>query len=248
MQDSKYLIFEKDYCLRKAQIPTKSATKIIGELKKETAQTKYKSILHEYGLHSFHYGNRDVVKINLEAEHLVIVGDIVDFLCKKSSTLKPTYTFSGKAGEIAFASTINRLFAAFSLNKRVDVSGSSFIYGGDGGGDFFLGERVFDIKYRDDGPSHGMSLDADFLDRSEDETILVHTTNITGFKINGLDQYKASGQVFPVALSGWVTVEDFKKKAEKSSSKSFRLDGLNEIKSLLMSALEDQIMFEKLFV
>jgi len=248
MQDSKYLIFEKDYCFGKAQIPTKSAAKIIGELKKETSQKKYKSILHEYGLHSFHYGNRDVVKLNLEAEHLVIVGEIVDFLCKKSSRLSPKYTFAGKAGEVAFASTINRLFAAFSLLKRVDVSSSSFLYGGDGGGDFFLGERVFDVKYRDDSPSHGMTLESDFLDRSEDDTILVHTTNIIGFKIDGLDQYKASGQVFPIALSGWVTVEDFKKKAEKSSSKSFRLDGLNEMKSLLMTVLEDQIAFEKIFV
>ena len=38
MQDSKYLTFEKKYCLGKAQIPTKSAAKIIGELKKETTQ------------------------------------------------------------------------------------------------------------------------------------------------------------------------------------------------------------------
>lgn len=248
MQDSKYLIFEKNYCSGKAQIPTKSTTKIIGELKKETNQKKYKSILHEYGLHSFHYGSRDVVKLNLEAEHLVIIGEVVDFLCKKSSTLDPKYTFAGKGGEVAVASTINRLFTAFSLKKRVDISTSSFLYGGDGGGDFFLGGRVFDVKYRDDGPSHGMSLESDFLDRSEDDTILIHTTNITGFKINGLNQYKTSGQVFPIALSGWITVEDFKKRAEKSGQKSFRLDGLNEIKPLLMSVLEDQIAFEKLFV
>ena len=63
-----------------------------------------------------------------------------------------------------------------------------------------------------------------------------------------MDQYKASGQVFPIALSGWVTVEDFKKKVEKSGSKLFRLDGLNEIKPLLIMVLEDQIESEKLFV
>jgi len=238
---------EQEICANKIKFPFKSANKILLEIKKEQGEKKYNSILHEYDLHSFKCGNKNVIQVNLENDHLSEVGLIADNICKDNLKLKPDYTFAGKAGEIIFAIVVNRFFKVFSLQKELVLNENSFVYGGDGGGDFFIGNRVIDVKYRDETPSHGMILDSDFLDRTDDSTIFVHTTNVST-KIGNMAVYKNSEQVLPLAVSGWTTADFFKKNSKKMNGilNKYTLDNLFSIKSLLLDIVEYQIEFEKM--
>lgn len=197
-------------------------------------------------MHSFAANGRDMIQVKVTSNHLKLLKDRVKEMCQTSPGLKEDYTLQGKVGEYAFAYAVNALFHFFNLDRRLELNLDNYIYGGDGGGDFFVGNHTIDVKYRDDAPDRGLYLDKSFIERSNDHNILVHTTNCINIKVSDLRTYQ--GQTMLVALNGWTTVGDFAVnaiEADKAAGR-WRMDqGFQPIKALLCMLLKDQQAFER---
>ena len=205
-----------------------------------------KRICNEYDMDCGDFGSRTILRCHLSPVQLTYVHAVTKFLCTGSS-LKPFSTFAGKSAEMVFRNSINNLFNLFRIKKRIQINSKNFLYGGDGGGDFFIGNQTFDVKYRNESPRHGLILENRFLDNAEDDVILIQVTNSVNYKIaeSVPDQEKS----LPLALSGWTTIKDFKTKGKpiNNGRDSLCLDDLNPIMDLLFLILEDQIDSESLF-
>jgi len=202
-------------------------------------------VFHEYDIDYCLFGDRQILKCQLSPLQLKYVQALTKFICNDSN-LKPLATLVGKSAEMAFRNSINSLFNLFSIKKKIEVNSKNFVYGGDGGGDFFIGNRIFDVKYRNDSPAHGMILEKPFLERTLDDVILIHVTNSAAIKIGTNDSVD---KTLPLALSGWMSVKEFKKvgKPIANGRDSLAVDNLHPIVDLLMLVLEDQIDSESLF-
>lgn len=209
---------------------------------KSTLDQHLRRVLHEYDMDLVTFGDRQILRCQLSPVQLLYIQAVSDFLCKDSN-LKELPTYFGKSAEMIFRNSINNIFNLFGLKKRLHVNSKNYFYGGDGGADFFLGNYSIDVKVRNDSPAHGMILTRDFLDRTLDSTILVHATNATSIKIGTIPPNKT----LPLALSGWITVGDFKARAKPISGGSLAVDNFNPIVNLLLLLLEDQVLAEELF-
>lgn len=223
----------------KASLPKQEAFDLFVSDKKN-----WYNFIHEYEMDFIPYGNKEILKLSLSSEDNKYVETLTKYLCKNTN-LKFGPTKIGKSAEVAFKNCVNSLFYLFRINKKLVINDTKYLYGGDGGGDFFLGSRVFDIKYRNDSPAHGMILEDDFLDRTQDSVVLIHVTNSQATKISDVDLE----QNLPLAISGWTTVADFKKNAAKINNgrRSKALDNMNPIDSLLLDILKEFIQYEAVF-
>lgn len=205
-----------------------------------------KRVFHEYDMDYCYFGNNKILKCHLSPLQLKYVQAVTNFLCKDSS-LKPLSTFAGKSAEMAFRNSINNLFHLFGIKKKIQLNSKNFVYGGDGGADFFIGSLSFDVKYRNDSPAHGMILERAFLDRTLDDVVLIHVTNSDSIKIG---QNETTDKSLPLALSGWMSVKDFKQNGQQINNNrdSLAVDKLHPIVDLLLLVLEDHINSESLFV
>lgn len=224
--------------------------------------------LHEYGM-SYTKSKKDKLffQSELNADWLQYILYVCKFLCDRSSGLKPDYTFQGKNAEGVVMGTFNSWLRYWRIPTALTFSNKSFMYGGDGGADFKFGSYKFDVKFRDDGPNTGLILDQAFLDRSEDDVILVFCTNSTTIKLGHsftkkLQQRQFDDvaeilreQVFPLAIVGWISIGEFKarcthRSGSPTSGRNSRwvVDDLNDISELFMAVVEDQICSSDLFV
>lgn len=205
-----------------------------------------KRVFHEYDMDYCYFGNNKILKCHLTPLQLRYVQAVSNFICKDSS-LKPLQTFVGKSAEMAFRNSVNNLFHLFGIKKKLQLNSKNFVYGGDGGADFFIGSMSFDVKYRNDSPAHGMILERPFLDRTLDDVILIHVTNSASIKIG---QNETTDKSLPLALSGWLSVKDFKHRGQQINNNrdSLAVDKLNSIVDLLLLVLEDHIDSESLFL
>lgn len=227
---------------------------IRSDLSKEDALTEFLSkrktywshFIHEYDMDFLPYGEKQILRISLSTEENKQIQEMTKELCR-GTNLKPVFTRIGKSAEAGFKNCVNSLFHLFRIKKQIVVNDRKYLYGGDGGGDFFLGTKVFDIKYRNESPSHGMILDHSFIERTPDDVILIHVTNSVSTKLGNLDENLE--QNLPLAISGWVTMKEFKEKSESINNgrNSRALDKMNSIDNLLIEILREQIEAEKLF-
>lgn len=203
-------------------------------------------VFHEYDMDLFPYGVKEIIRCQLSPLQLKYVRAATDFLCKESR-LNPLATFAGKSAEMIFRNSINNLFNLFGLKKRVHLNCKNYLYGGDGGADFFVGNLAFDVKVRNESPAHGMILTRSFVERTLDSTILVHVTNSTNIKLG--DEIPLN-KTLPLSLSGWLTMAEFKERsgAIATGRDSLAVDKFNSIVDLLFLMIEDQIKAEELFV
>lgn len=203
----------------------------------------FKSICHEYDMHI----EDDYIKCNLSNLQLKYIQQVVNYLCKDSN-LKPFYTFVGKSAEMVFRNIINRLFYLFRINKKIDLNVNNFIYDGDGGSDFNLASMSFDIKYRNDGPNHGLILDKSFLSRMNENINLIFVTNSSNIKLN--ENSFQEGKSLPLAIKGWVSGKDFLEKSKQINNgrESRALDIFNPIQDLICQILDSEFEREKYFI
>lgn len=215
---------------------------------KSNFEENFKRVCSDRQIEYCSFGNKKILRINLSPTDLKFIYTVTESLCKCSKSLNPMYTFAGKNGEMAVKKTANNLFHLFGINKYMQINTKSYLYGGDGGGDFFWDRYIFDVKYRDEGPAHGMILESDFVDRMNDDVILIHVTNADNTaasksKITSLTLEEINTQNLPLALSGWISGKDFKAHSKKFANgrNSFVLDTLNPIVDLFFLLIEEQI-------
>jgi len=206
------------------------------------------------------------LKGELSSEWLQYILYVCRFLCARSDGLKPSYTIQGKNGEGIFMCAMNNWLRYWGIPTRLQFNKKSFVYGGDGGADFFLGSYKFDIKHRDDGPNTGLILKKGFLDNIEDEVVLVYCANATNIKLGqsltkqteDLSFNEISGvlreQVFPLSIVGWITAAEFKASCEHRNGSPtsgphsrWVVDNLHNISELFMGVVEDQFSCQDLF-
>ncbi len=234
------------------------------ELFRKDLKGNMRRFLHEYDMGCItrtRVDNNLYIKGELTTEWLHYILYVCKFLCSRSPGLKPAYTIQGKNAEGMFMFALNNFLHYFRVPTSLDFNKNSFVYGGDGGADFCLGNYRFDIKHRDDGPNHGLILGRSFLERLEDDIILVLCTNATNIKL-GTSMTKHSEdltfaevtaamqeQVFPLAITGWVTAKEFKEDAKLRSKSNDRyvMDDLHDISELFMAVVEDQVSSSRLF-
>lgn len=212
-----------------------------------------KRVCHDRGIKYSTFGNKKVLSTDLSPLYLNFIRIVTKNLTENTNSLNSVYTFAGKNGEMAFRNIANNLFHLFGISKRMEINTNNYVYGGDGGGDFFWDKYIFDAKYRDESPAHGMILEADFVDRMNDEVFLIHTTNAANRKIGALTIDQINTQNLPLALSGWISGKEFKTKAKvfNNGRGSYVLDHLNPITDLFFLLIEEQIGklgVERLFV
>lgn len=202
-------------------------------------------VFHEYDMNLMPYGDKEILRCQLSPLQLKYVQAATAYLCKES-TLNPLATFSGKSAEMIFRNSINNLFNLFRLKKRIHLNCKNYLYGGDGGADFFVGNLALDVKVRNESPAHGMILNRSFIERALDSTILIHVTNSTNIRLG--DEIPKN-KTLPLSLSGWLTVAEFKERAGAISNgrDSLAVDKFNSIVDLLLLMIEDQIKAEELF-
>ncbi len=227
-----------------------------------------RKFLHEYGMSDIKNKKGDMFFYSLlEAEWILYVLYVCQFLCDRSPGLKPNYTFQGKIAECVFMRAINSWLRYWRVPTFLTFGKKSYLYDGDGGADFKLGSYKFDVKFRDDGPNTGLILDQAFLDRTPNDVILVFCTNSATISLGHSftrplqnRQFDAVAdilreQVFPLAIVGWISAGEFKDKCEHRSGSPtsgehsrWVVDDLNDISELFMAVVEDQICSSDLFV
>ena len=226
--------------------------------------TNMKRFCHEYDMGFIKWGNKYCITAELTPEIQQYVVYVSKFQCSNGSGLKPAYTIQGKNAEAVVMCTINSFLSYFRINNRIRLNTKSFRYGGDGGYDFYLGKYRFDVKHRDDGPNNGLILRDRYLDTAGDDTILIFATNTTNIKL-GTKLYDKiyndpfdktllhlKEQVLPMAITGWMTVGEYKDKKEVYNDEDDKIawvvDNLNPIDNLFVMIVEDQIESEDWFV
>lgn len=230
----------------------------------EDLRTNMKRFIHEYDMSFIEYEPRFHIKAELEPLFQEYIICISRFLCERGGGLKPARTIQGKNAEAVFMSAVNCFLHYFRVDAELKFNRKSFRYGGDGGSDFCLGKYRFDVKHRDDGPGSGLFLRESYLDRAEEDVILVLTTNATNIKLGSkfntdsleleFDQIAnyLRDQHFPLALVGWITIKEYKQKKQQKGSYGrgdarYVVDDLHGIESLFVKIMEDQLESERLF-
>jgi len=210
---------------------------------KANFEENFKRVCSDRNIKYYTFGNKKLLSTDLSPVDLKFIYLVTKSLTAGSTSLNPMYTFAGKNGEMAFRKIANNLFHLFGINKYMEINTRNYLYGGDGGGDFFWDKYVFDAKYRDESPAHGMILESDFVERMNDDVFLIHTTNAANRKIGALTLEQIDTQNLPVALSGWITGKDFKAHAKhfNNGRGSYVLDTLNPIADLFFLLIEEQI-------
>ena len=256
---SKRKIPEPHSFLGDKQIESKA--RVFEAFKKDPA-TNMKRFLHEYDMGLIERDGKFFMTAELTPEIQQYIVYVSKFQCANGSNLKPAYTIQGKNAEAVAMCAINSFLNYFRINNKIQVNTKSFRYGGDGGYDFSLGKYRFDVKHRDDGPNHGLILRDRFLDRAEDDVILIFVTNATNIKLGTgfnkkafekpFDQIVAhlKEQVLPMAIVGWMTIAEYKKKRKERGGEdgAWVVDDLNPIIGLFLKIMEDQIESENWFV
>ena len=232
--------FFKNKMLIQTTLPKEEYLRLIKE-----DQANLNRICYEYEMNLASVGDKKILKCNLSSLQTKYVRAVAESL-SHGTNLNFFSTVVGKSAEMAFSNCINSFFNLFRINKRLRLNTRNFVYGGDGGADFFFSNMAFDIKYRDDSPGHGMILEQSFLDRTNDDLLLIHVTNSSNIKLGHRDP---DNKVLPLAISGWVSVKDFKAKANviNNNRGSLVLDKLNPITDLIFLAIEEQLKSEQLF-
>jgi len=258
--------FFQEFYADKRQIPEDADKAVILASFKKNLRTNMKRFVHEYDMGCLEYNDKFHIKAELSPEFQQYIIAVSQFLCSRSRGLKPAYTIQGKNAEGIVMFAVNNLLNFFRIRTRVKFNNKSFKYGGDGGWDFALGKFRFDVKHRDDGPNSGLILRESYIDRAEEDVILIFTTNAANIKLgSGLNKKThdlkfdevaehLKGQVFPLAIVGWMSMKEFKEKMTErpgprdERDRSFVVDNLHDITSLFMMIAEDQIDSEALFV
>lgn len=210
---------------------------------KANFEENFKRVCADRNIKYFSFGSKKLLSVDLSPLDLKFIYTVTKSLIAGSTSLSPIYTFAGKNGEMAFRKIANNLFHLFGIHKYMEINTKNYLYGGDGGGDFFWDKYIFDAKYRDESPAHGMILESDFVDRLNDDVFLIHTTNAANRKIGSPTLEQIETQNIPLALSGWVTGRDFKAHAKhfNNGRGSWVLDTLNPIADLFFLLIEEQI-------
>ena len=248
-----------------AAVPSEELTAMF----RKNLHKNMRKFLHEYDM-TYTKTKKDTLffQSELNSDWLQYILYVCSFLCDRGN-LKPDYTFQGKNAEGVFMTTFNSWLRYWRIPTALTFSKKSFMYGGDGGSDFKFGSYKFDVKFRDDGPNTGLIFDQAWLDRAEDDVILVFCTNSVDIKLGHSFtkqftkqlQEKSDGvaetlreQVFPIAIVGWISVGEFKAKCEHRSGSPtsgprsrWVVDNLNDISELFMAVVEDQICSSDLF-
>jgi len=258
--------FFYDFYQERGQIPTEHKKSDMLEIFKKNLTINMKRFLHEYEMSYLEYFGKGEyrfhIKGELSTEFQQYIIAVAKFLHNRSPSLKPAYTIQGKNAEGIFMLAVNSMLHYFRFRNKLKFNKKSFRYGGDGGYDFAIGKYKFDVKHRDDGPNSGLILRESFLERAEDDVVLVFVTNATNIKLGdgfnkrtldlGITEVERhlADQVFPLAITGWISIKEFKEKMTQRSGRdrAFVVDQLNPIVDLFMDIVEDQIESEALFV
>jgi hypothetical protein len=221
-----------------------------------------KMVLHEYNMGYLEHN--DVLKITAELppELQKYVVYLTKFQCERSDSLKPGYTIQGKNAEAITTFALNNFLHFFGIKNKIKMNVKSYRYGGDGGYDLSIGKFRFDVKHRDDGPSHGLILRDRFLEMAKDDVILILVTNTTSIRLGDMFNKemakanfseiseKLADQDLPMAITGWMSVKEYKeKKTPRGGAYSdgvWVVDKLNPITDLVLNIVKDQILSEGL--
>jgi hypothetical protein len=259
--EEKLLEYYNDFYLNKRVKPNYLSTRQILNKFNKNDDSSFKTFLNEYDMtYTTRTDKTIIVKGTLDPVFRQYIMYITKFLCQRGSGLKPVYTLQGKNAEGIFMLFVNNILNYLKSPNRLDFSKKSFTSGGDLGSDFKLNDLRFDVKYRDDRPGSGLILRENFLEKpdTEDDIIIVLATNVNKAKLGDLGindndfEKSVMEQSLPIALTGWITIGEFKKKMQQRGGYSgndtaFVVDELNDMVSLFKLIIERQSISEGLF-